>query len=285
MNAAELLEKVLRALTKQTYPSELTEIIVVDNGSSDDSVDIAKSFGVKVFTQALKKSPYAARNLGFDYATGSIIALTDANKIPDKKWLEEGVRAIEKNNADLAGGQISFKLEKNATAAELYDALTYNNNRVFVNEQNGSAAGNLFFKIEVLRDIGKFPDIFRSGMDMWWTAKAVNGGYRIIFAEKAVVYCHPRKLKSILKKSWRVGVLHPVIFQQQGKSWFYILDQTFRTFAPPKLSQLRQKLNRIDQTVSLSTIFTVAWLNKISMGLGRIRGLPHLRKTIKIPSN
>ncbi len=280
LNAAGLLKRVLTSLSEQTYPAGLTEIIVVDNGSSDSSTEVAKSLGVKVFVQKDKKSPYAARNLGFEHATGSIIALTDANKIPDKRWLQEGVKALEENDADLAGGEISFELGENASSAQLYDAVTYNNNRMFVLQQQRSAAGNLFFKKELLDEIGNFPDTFRSGMDIWWTAKAVDSGYKIIFAEKSIVYCQPRKLKSVLKKSWRVGVLHPVIFQQQGKSLAYILGQTFRTFAPPKSRDLKQKLHALDRSDSWGNIWTVAWLSKIMMGFGRIRGLTNLSKQV-----
>lgn len=283
LNAAGLLKRVLTSLSEQSYPKELTEIIVVDNGSTDNSINVAKSFDVKLVTELNRKSPYAARNIGFDHATGSIIALTDANKIPDKHWIEQGVEAMEANNADLAGGQISFELGEKSTAAHICDAITYNNNRYFVIEQKRSAAGNLFFKKELLDEIGMFPDIFRSGMDIWWTAKAVNAGHKIVFADKSVVYCQPRGLQSLLKKSWRVGVLHPVIFQQQGRSLFYILGQTFRTFAPPKVHELRQKLQKIEHPYSLASVWGVAWLNRIMMGFGRIRGLTNLSKQIDVP--
>lgn len=280
LNAAGLLKRVLQSLSGQTYPVELTEIIVVDNGSVDESVEVAKSFGVNVYSQPNRKSPYAARNLGFEYATGSIIALTDANKIPDERWLEEGVQALEDNNSDLAGGQISFELNNNTTASQIYDAITYNNNRRFVIEQQSSAAGNLFFKKELLDDLGKFPDTFRSGMDIWWTANAAQSGYKIVFAEKSIVYCQPRRLKPLLKKSFRVGVLHPVIFKQKGRSLFYILGQTFRTFAPPSLTQIKEKTDQLNQNGSLMAVWCVAWLNKMMMGFGRIRGLTNLRKRI-----
>lgn len=283
LNAAGLLKRVLQSLSEQTYPAELIEIIVVDNGSSDNSVEVARSFGCKIYHLPDRKSPYAARNIGFEHATGSIMALTDANKIPDKRWVEEGVKAIETSNADLAGGQILFELSENATCSQVYDAVTYNNNRMFVLEQQRSAAGNLFFKKELLDKIGKFPDAFRSGMDIWWTGKAVNSGFKICFAENSIVYCQPRKLKSLLKKSWRVGVLHPVIFQQQGKSFFYILGQTFRTFAPPKISQMKQQIASLNYSASLLNVWIVAWLNKIMMAFGRIRGLLNLRKQIDVP--
>jgi glycosyltransferase involved in cell wall biosynthesis len=283
LNAAGLLKRVLQSLSKQTYPAELIETIVVDNGSTDESVEVAKSFGVKVYSQPNKKSPYAARNLGFEYATGSIIALTDANKIPDHKWIEEGLKAMKENEADLAGGQISFELSENATAAEIYDAITYNNNRKIFQDLQSSAAGNLFFKKSLINNVGNFPDTFRSGMDIWWTTNAVKSDYKIVFAEKSIVYCQPRKLKPLLKKSYRIGVLHPVIFKQQGRSFFYILVKTFLTFVPPSLSQIKQKTGQLSQNSSVKSVWFVAWMNKIMMGFGRIWGLPNLRKQIGAP--
>lgn len=278
LNAASLLKKVLEALAVQTYPQELIEIIVVDNGSQDNSPDTAKSFDVNLLYETEKKSPYAARNVGFKQATGSIIALTDANKIPDKQWIEEGVASLLDKQADLAGGQILFDLEENSTSAEIYDAATYNDNRTFVLENNSSAAGNLFFRREVMEKTGPFPDQFRSGMDIWWTKNAVQKGFKIAYAEKAIVRCKPRKLSALLKKSFRVGVLHPVIFQQMGESFPYILGQTFRTFAPPKTELLKQKLKELNRAESMFSVWCVAWMCKIMMGFGRMLGLTNLDK-------
>lgn len=275
-----MLQKVLESLSNQTYPQELVEIIVIDNGSSDHSRDVAQSFGVAVLSETEKKSPYAARNLGFKHATGSIFALTDANKIPGERWIEEGVKSLIENDADLAGGQILFELNEKSGSAEIFDAITYNNNRMFVLERQSSAAGNLFFRREVLEKIGNFPDLFRSGMDIWWTQKAVQQGFKLVFSENAIVFCKPRKLKSLLKKSLRVGVLHPVIFQQKGASFSYILGQTFRTFAPPRIKPLKQKLSELGKSGSLPKIWWAAWLCRIMMGLGRIRGLTYLNGNI-----
>lgn len=281
LNAAFLLQKVLEALSAQSYPKQMTQIIVVDNGSSDNSAGIAESFGAKVLFETEKRTPYAARNLGFQHATGSVIALTDANKIPDKMWLEEGVRSITENNADLAGGEILFDLDENPSSAEIYDAITYNDNRRFVFEQKSSAAGNLFFRREVLDQTGSFPDHFRSGMDMWWTQQAVQNGFKLVFSEKAIVCCKPRKLNAVLKKSYRVGVLHPVTFRQKGGSFFYILGQTFRTFAPPGFNQIKQKMNNLGQQAPLFSVWAVAWMCKMMMGLGRTRGLVYLKRNIQ----
>ena len=281
LNAASMLRKVLESLSNQSYAKDLTEIIVVDNGSTDKSKEVAKSFGVIPLSETEKKSPYAARNVGFRHATGSIIALTDANKVPDERWIEEGVKSLVVNEGDLAGGQILFDLPKDPTHAELFDAITYNNNQSFVLERQSSAAGNLFFKTELLEKLGPFPDEFRSGMDIWWTQNAVQQGFRIVFSEKSIVYCKPRKLKSLLTKSWRVGVSHPITFKQKGGSFWYILGQTFRTFAPPKIKPLKKKLAELGKADSLLNVWWVAWMCRFMMGFGRIRGFSHLNRDIR----
>lgn len=265
----------------QTYPQDLIEVIVVDNGSSDNSPEVAASFGARVLYELEEKSPYAARNLGLQHATGSIIAMTDANKIPDKRWIEEGLRSIISHNADLAGGEILFDLAEKPSSAQIFDAMMYNNNRMFVLERQSSAAGNLFFKREVIEEIGPFPGNFRSGMDIWWTQNAVQKGFKLVFAEKSIVYCSPRNFKAVAKKSWRVGVFHPVIFKQKGKSFLYILGQTFRSFAPPKIEPLKKKILDLDQAASILKIWCIAWASKIMMGFGRIRGLAFTNKEVR----
>lgn len=49
LNGEEGVRKCLESLKKQSYPVKLVDIVVVDNGSSDNSVDIAKSFGSRIF--------------------------------------------------------------------------------------------------------------------------------------------------------------------------------------------------------------------------------------------
>lgn len=284
LNDAFMLRKVLEALTRQSYPKERIEVIVIDNGSTDNSKEVAETYGVLLLQETEKKSPYAARNLGFKQASGSVIALTDANKVPDRYWIEEGVKAITEKNADLAGGEIKFDLGLNPSSAELFDAMTYNDNRTFVLEQKSSAAGNLFLKRGVLKKAGRFPDRFRSGMDIWWTQKAVQKGCKLVFSDTAIVYCKPRTLFSLLKKSYRVGVMHPVIFQQKGHGLLYILDHTFRTFAPPRIKKIRGKMLEFGKTKPVLNVWCVAWLSRIMMGFGRIRGFVHLGSNVLIES-
>jgi len=88
-----ILEACLRALSLQSDPVD--EIIVVDNGSSDRTADIARSHaGVVVLTEPRPGITYA-RNTGFDAATGDAIARIDADTIVTPGWAGAIRRAFE----------------------------------------------------------------------------------------------------------------------------------------------------------------------------------------------
>ena len=64
------------------------EVIVVDNNSTDRTVEIAREMGAKVVVQPLQGATYA-RNMGFDEAKGEVIARTDADTIVPNDWIEK----------------------------------------------------------------------------------------------------------------------------------------------------------------------------------------------------
>lgn len=75
------------ALLSQDYPEQKYEVIMIDNNSTDGSVEIVKKYpSVKLLAET-KQGAYAARNRGIGEATGDIIAFTDADCLPDSAWL------------------------------------------------------------------------------------------------------------------------------------------------------------------------------------------------------
>jgi glycosyltransferase involved in cell wall biosynthesis len=93
-NSKKTLPSLLDSLLSQTYPKEKYEIILVNDGSTDDSVkqiEEVQSFTVvppiKLLHNRQKKGPANARNKGIIESGGEIIALTDSDTIPDINWL------------------------------------------------------------------------------------------------------------------------------------------------------------------------------------------------------
>jgi peptidoglycan/xylan/chitin deacetylase (PgdA/CDA1 family) len=86
LNEERFLPECLESLTKQDYKGEY-EIIVVDNGSTDNTANIARNFGAKVVSCSEKKGVSYVRQVGADAACGDIIAQADADTVYPRDWL------------------------------------------------------------------------------------------------------------------------------------------------------------------------------------------------------
>ena len=101
-NEEKNLPNLLNALTSQTL--EPDEIIVVDDFSTDRTVEIAKQYGCKVYK--VRSTIGYARHYGTLKAKGDIILQTDADAIPVKTWVQTMSEAIQKYDADIVSGCI-----------------------------------------------------------------------------------------------------------------------------------------------------------------------------------
>jgi glycosyltransferase involved in cell wall biosynthesis len=82
---ARMLERCLAALAAQTVPP--FEVVVVDNGSIDDSRDVAVAAGARV-VRVVGAGIANATASGFDAATGDLLARLDADSVPATDWIE-----------------------------------------------------------------------------------------------------------------------------------------------------------------------------------------------------
>ncbi|QDZ13475.1 glycosyltransferase family 2 protein [Humibacter ginsenosidimutans] len=83
-NDAPMLRECLDRLTTQLRRAD--EIIVVDNASTDDTADVARSFGARVIVQPVR-GIFPAASAGYDAASSDIIARLDADSRPPADWL------------------------------------------------------------------------------------------------------------------------------------------------------------------------------------------------------
>lgn len=102
-NAAQWIGDCLDSVLAQTRP--IDEIIVVDDGSSDDSAAIAKAYGERITVIRQKnKGGNAARNVGFFASTGSYTQFLDADDIILPEKTEHQLACAEKTEADVVYG-------------------------------------------------------------------------------------------------------------------------------------------------------------------------------------
>ena len=104
LNDEDGLRRCLDALMAQSTTHRF-EVIVVDNGSRDETVAVATSHPIKPSVRTEhRRGSYAARNAGIQAARAPLLAFTDADCEPGPGWLDQGIAALQE--ADAAGGRI-----------------------------------------------------------------------------------------------------------------------------------------------------------------------------------
>lgn len=258
-NDSERLKICLEALENQTYPKNLYEVIVVDNASTENIDKVVEPFKQAFTTYEGKPGSYAARNKGISIAKGEVLAFTDSDCIPVHNWLETGVKhLLSVLNCGLVGGEIElfFKDQNHPTAVELFDSVTFLQQKKFIEEENYGVTANLFTFKKIFEKVGSFNSQLKSGGDKEWGKRVVAHGYSLFYASDTKIK-HPARssLNQIYTKTTRISGGKYTLNNQNNNKVKYIaqlIQNVLFVFRPPirsglKKSYLEPRLNTNNQ--------------------------------------
>lgn len=179
-NGASYLAEAIESALAQTQPSH--EIIVVDDGSTDESAAIAARYGapVRVTTTARVGAPLA-RNHGVSLATGDWLAFLDA----DDLWLLEK-SAQQVAAATAAGVPIAFGGVRHFLSPEL-DAATRQRRYCPPALEHGPMVSNFLVRREIFTAVGSFDPRWRVGELLDWYTRATDTGHRSVTIPELVL--------------------------------------------------------------------------------------------------
>lgn len=193
-NAAGTLGECLAALLEQSIPWSDYEVIVVDDGSTDNTQEVITGYGVLLLAQP-NQGPGAARNLGVSQARGEIVLFTDADCVPVREWVEEMIKPFAEPGVVAVKGAYRTRQKTllarfiQAEFAERYALLERERYVDFVDSHSAA-----YRKADFLAAGGFDPD-FRLSEDVDLSYRLSRQGYKMAFNPKAIVYhCHPGTL-------------------------------------------------------------------------------------------
>lgn len=208
-NPSGLLD-TLKSLVVQNYKD--FEIIVVDNGSADNTFKTAEDFAkrfpetIKVATENNIQSSYAARNKGIKISRGSIIAFIDADMTVEKNWLRKIVETFNKNTKiDYLGCRVDVCLNSK-NIFELYDEMVGFPIKKYITHNNFVPTCCLIVRKTLFNKVGLFDHRLISSGDYEFGNRVFEAGYKLYYEPK-IVMKHPAReiLRQLLKRYFRIA--------------------------------------------------------------------------------
>ena len=206
-NAATTIGECLQGLLAQTSPRERHEVIVVDDGSSDQTRQVVGEWRVKLVEQE-PAGPAAARNRGVQDARGNILLFTDADCVPAPDWIEEMVRPFQ--DQDVVGVKGAYRTRQGGLLPrfvqceyeERYERMARSREIDFIDTYSAG------YRREVFVGAGGFDTAYTNASveDQELSFRLAQQGHRMVFNPQAVVHHrHPETLRAYFRRKFNVG--------------------------------------------------------------------------------
>ena len=177
-NHGEFVEDAVSSVLAQDFPAEEREILVVDDGSTDDTEERLRKFGEKIRYLRKKNGGQAsAFNFGLEHARGDVIALLDGDDV----WLPEKLRRVyEEFQAYPAAGMVYHRVHLWNGVADISEDSYFvavsgrvPENRRALLQYAMAATSCLAFRREALQKLLPVPESLRFQADAYLTALVI----------------------------------------------------------------------------------------------------------------
>jgi glycosyltransferase involved in cell wall biosynthesis len=212
-NSQRTMAACLASLEGLNYPDY--EVIVVNDGSTDRTLEIAERFPYCRIISQPNKGLSAARNVGAEAATGDIVAYTDSDCVADPDWLTYLVGNMEEKNLAACGGPNFPPPEDNLVPAAVAVSPGGPTHVLISDEVAEHIAGcNMAFRREVLLELGGFDPVYRAAgddVDICWRFQ--DAGHAIGFSAAAIVWHYRRNtVKAYLNQQRGYGKAEALVY-------------------------------------------------------------------------
>jgi len=222
-NSEKTVAACIESLLAQTYPTDKTEIIFVDNKSSDKTLSLMQPYAdsgkIRVLSETKILNAYGARNTGVKAAKGEILAFTDADCEAKADWLEYLIMPFEEQDIGCVSGEILPAKPQNVIE-KYWDEGYLSQKRFADKEYPRVLGGNCAFRHQIFDVVGFFREDFPSGGDTELANRMrEKSTFRIKLALDAIVRHHNvSTLRIFIKQSIRHGTHVSSFISQPNQS-------------------------------------------------------------------
>jgi glycosyltransferase involved in cell wall biosynthesis len=200
-NEERHIGRLIDGINRQEYDNHIEiEIIVVDSGSTDATVSIARHMGAKIITLPKEKFSFGkALNLGCENSKGEILIFASAHVYPVySDWISRMIQPfIDENVALVYGRQIGDEnthFSEHQIFSKWFPSISnYNQSTPFCNNANCAIRKKMWQKLNYDEQITGLEDLA-------WASNMMKEGFRIVYlAEAVIVHVHeetPQKIKN-----------------------------------------------------------------------------------------
>jgi GT2 family glycosyltransferase len=177
VNCQKTLENCLRSIRESEYPENRINIYYVDGGSSDRSLEIARSFpGILVKSLELEyPTPGIGRNQGFKEGASPVVQFLDSDTILDPHWLLRGVEALQDPSVGAVQG-LRVEMHPEKSVYNWLGSLEWNGPE----GEADSFGGDVMIRRNILEQTGGYDEILVGGEDPEFSRRVIRSGWKIL---------------------------------------------------------------------------------------------------------
>src|SRR6266487_775332 len=214
-NGAHTLKPCLESLTRLAYPDY--EVILVDDGSTDATPEIAKEFPGILCIRQDNHGLSVARNTGIAAAAGEIVAFTDSDCRPDEDWLYYLVGDLLSRELAGIGGHNFLPPDDSSVAAAVMASPGGPAHVMLTDREAEHLPGcNMAFYKWALEEIGGFDPVFRKAgddVDLCWRLQ--EHGFKLGFSPAGFVWHYRRStIRAYLKQQAGYGEAEALLMRK-----------------------------------------------------------------------
>jgi len=215
-NEERLIKETLESIKKSNYPKNRLETILVDDGSTDRTADIATKYKVKII-KGPHKGVGVARNLGWKNAKNNVIIFVDADHIVSKNFFKEIVKPL-KNSKVGATDWITFSKDSKNIISKL---LHLRDILGIYKYKYGFAKA---CKKNILKEVNGMRPEYGYYDDWEFTERINKKGYKIVRVSRAKLWHeHPQNLHELWRQHRWAGKSVIFLFKGYSKQAFRML--------------------------------------------------------------